>query len=334
MSRRLAGTTVATVATVACLFAACRKSAPPSLGEGLRRIEAPASIPALTSGAWELGDAEPNRRDPPIELVAAVRPPTSADGRVRILTFLALPRGGQLGVDALGALRVPPGTLALRIEALAESGDDEAPQPGWRILDARATLFDRSGERFHMLRPGPTAGVMSGLSWPRSNEGTAHARDAIATMVSTGAFARGSDVDSAEMISKLQRINDCASCHVPSRKESLSPAALVQKGTDASGSFQLAAVLSDDAPFEVYRARDANLGDPFVEARCDGVVIPSGVRACPDGQRARGHYRMSTALAAGDRHAGRVCTSRRALLARMDADAARAYTSIVAECAR
>ena len=114
MSVVRAGAAVSVAAAALIALATPWKSPPsaPALGAFVSRIDEPASIEAIGREA--------------IELVPAIRPPTSADGLVRSVAYLRLPPGatlrGQLR-DGVATLEVPPGTIASRVEAIAD-GDD------------------------------------------------------------------------------------------------------------------------------------------------------------------------------------------------------------------
>jgi hypothetical protein len=299
-----------------------------------RRASHVTGLGPLVTPVEEVADLQQLGRDA-IELVASIRPPTSVDGRVRIVTYLRLPRGASIAtrwVDGAPTVEVPPGTFAARVEALAERAEDEVPGVTWRVLDVRATSFEEGGgERFRMLRPDP-GGRLSGITWPASEEGRRQADAAIVRFFEQGAFT-AVGAGAAAAAAKLVKLNDCASCHGKRRGENRSPSALVQKRTDSSGLFHVLAALSDDGPFERYRPRDANAHDPFIRARCGGQIVPSSLSMCEDGLRPEGHLDLEAALAAGDVHARRVCESRLALAARMDETGRRAFHSAWAPCA-
>ncbi|HSO32608.1 MAG TPA: hypothetical protein VLT33_08830 [Labilithrix sp.] len=269
-----------------------------------------------------------------IELTPAIRPPTSEDGRVRIVVYLELPERAQLDIvqrDGAPSIDLPAGARASRVEALgAEDGDRAA----WRVLDVRETTFgDAREERFRLLRPG-RGGGLTGISWPRSDDGARQASRAITSLFEGDRLEGPSDLHARrDAAARLVRLNDCASCHVPWRAEDRRPGALVQRRTDGQGLYLLAAVMSDSGPFERYRPRNASTDDPFTHVRCDDVDVPRRTVVCADGQRPAGWLDLRAALAAGDPHARRVCASRRALVDRMTPAARSAFTAPLEACA-
>lgn len=323
MTRRSLAIATGVVAVVlGAALAASKGEGRRELGPLITQIEGPASIESLGRDA--------------IELVPAIHPPTSADGRVRIVAYLRLPQGTTLrirGGDGAPTLEVPAGTLASRIEALADRDGGEAPSSSWRVLDVRSISFGPNGEELRLLRP-RKGGGLTGLTWPRSEEGARQAVAAIANLFEERTFAASEDADErGAAAAHLVRINNCASCHIADRREDRSPAALVQKHTDASGLFQVLAVLAAEGPFEHYRPHNPNETAPFVKAWCGDVAVPVSTSVCPDGLRPLGRLDLPRALAAGDAHALRVCVSRRALAERMDAAGRTAFRAILAECA-
>ena len=255
-----------------------------------------------------------------IELVPAIRPPTTLEGRVRISTYVELPNDASIrtvGDDGAESLELPAGTLASRVESLADAPGDGPPNPSWQVLDVRSTRFDVEGRRFSVVRPGDHD--LAGISWPASAEGARQARAVLPEI-----FGRDAE--------RLTKLNDCASCHTAIRAENLAISSLVQKGTDASGNFGLLATLSDDGPFETYRPRNPNEDDPFVSARCGSLRVPWSIRNCEDGTRPKGHLDIAGALAAHDPHALRVCASRRAVAAHLDARGLHVFRAALDRC--
>lgn len=284
---------------------ACKDPQPrPELGSLVTAVETPADLATFGEGA--------------IELTPAIRPPTSDDGRLRIIGLLALPTGSQLDValrDGVPSITVPEGTRVSRVEAV---GDEDSPHASWRVLDVRETFFEAaSTQRFRLLRPARN-GALAGLAWPRSDDGARQAKAAIATLfdadVLDGPHAPEARRDAA---ARLVRLNDCASCHGAWRSEDRSIGTLVQHGTDGQGLYLLSAVFSDDGPFERYRPRNASRHDPFTHVRCDDGEVDRQTLVCPDGRRPSGRLDVRAGRAAGDPHVARVCASRRALAARM-----------------
>ena len=267
------------------------------LGPLVAAAEAPADLATFGAGA--------------IELTPAIRPPTSDDGRLRIIGLLALPAGSQLDVtlrDGVPSIIVPEGTRVSRVEAV---GDENAAHASWHVLDVRETFFEAaSTQRFRLLRPARN-GALAGLAWPRSDDGARQANAAIGTLfdadVLDGPRAPEARRDAA---ARLVRLNDCASCHGAWRPEDRSMGALVQRGTDGQGLYLLSAVFSDDGPFERYRPRNASRHDPFTEVRCGDREVDRQTLVCPDGRRPSGRLDVRAGRAAGDPHVARVCASR------------------------
>lgn len=279
------------------------------------------------------------------ELVPPLRAPTSADGRARIVVMARLPPGATLGVvpgpDGHPALRFPGGARVDRIEYFADADLDDPPGPTWRVGDVRSTTFDATGEDFRVLRPtadDPVA-ALRGVGWRRGDPvAQQKATEALGELVESGDVVGPADrAARRDAAAGLRSINGCAGCHTPHRP----PGALsdlVHRGTDASGLYQPMSVLSERAPVEAYRPRNTNLADPFVRFECAGGGLaardanaPGGVR-CAGGDVPSGVLDLAAALAAGDRHAKRVCASRSTLWAHMDAPARAAFGPALAIC--
>lgn len=300
---------------------ACEERPPRlALGPLVSAAEASADLEILAAGA--------------IELTPAIRAPTSDDGRLRILALLALPTGAQLEVtmrDGVPSIAVPEGTRAARVEAV---GDEGAPHATWRVLDVRETRFEPArAERFRLLRPARN-GALTGLSWPRTDDGARQAEAAIGALFEAdlldGPRAPQARRDAA---ARLVRLNDCASCHGAWRPEDRSAGSRVQRGTDAQGLYLLSAVFADEGPFERYRPRNASREDRFTQVRCAGVAVDRQTSLCPDGRRPGGWLDVRAGRAAGDPHVARVCASRQALAARMSAASRALLGSSLEECA-
>jgi hypothetical protein len=291
------------------------------LGTLVTASEEPSSIEALSHDA--------------IELVPSILPPTSSDGRMRIVVYLSLPAGAELRTRILPegpSVEVPLGTRALRVEALAPDADADAPSAQWRVLDVRSTSFAIEGERFHLLRPSGR-GTLIGMTWPRSESGARQAASAIGLLFESRVFAGPDDAAGRRSAAdRLVSMNDCASCHVPDRREDRGPEALVQKRTDHSGLFQVLAVLGDDGPVERYRPRNPNESQRFASARCDGREVTWATRRCADGSRPFAHLDVPAAMAAGDAHARRLCASRLAVGAHLDELGRRTFHDALLAC--
>jgi hypothetical protein len=106
----------------------------------------------------------------------------------------------------------------------------------------------------------------------------------------------------------------------------------VNRAADGSGLFQLSTILRDRLPFETYRPRDANLGDPYVARFCGATRVDSSVVRCADGSVMEGELDVRTAVQHRDTHALRVCQSRRALASHLDDAGREAFREPLAEC--
>ena len=264
-----------------------------------------------------------------------LRAPSSADGRIRIVSYLELPPGQVLDLagEGLADLVLPAGSSAARVEYLAPEGTpiDSPPTTTWRILDVRATHFEPSGEVYSVTRPAGTFGHLR-VEWPKAE----HARGTIALVdfVRAGALGGGSNAEHARLADKIGSINDCPSCHAARVTASPNHDALVKRGTDASGLYSVLAVLRDEGPFETYRPRDMNEGDDLVDARCatGARVAPRSV--CPDGRGPVGTLRVAEGIARSDPHAMAVCATRRALAARTTSRAHAVVAPALLACQR
>ena len=112
----------------------------------------------------------------------------------------------------------------------------------------------------------------------------------------------------------------------------MSDSGIVNRAADGSGFFQLSSVLRDRLPFETYRPRDANAGDPYIARFCGSARVSASVVRCPDGSVLEGELDIRTALLDRDPHAVRVCQSRRAVAAHLDDAGRDAFRESFAEC--
>lgn len=266
-----------------------------------------------------------------VRMVAPIRSPTSRDGRTRIQVLVRLPQGGVVSAssrDGRPFVVLPSFARAVRVEYLAAAGRDvDAPLgPGDRVLDVRGTTLAGAAQRFHVLRPAGSS--LLGMEWPNDDAVQARVDDGLMGWAEAGVFGTRGDRRLGE---HLRRLDGCASCHVPER--SSVPTALVKRPTDTHGFFQIASVFWDDGPFETYRPRDANAGDPFVERRCGEAQVEASVTSCADGTPPTGRLRLAEALAAHDPHAAGVCASRQALARAFDASARHLLEGGLAACA-
>ena len=266
----------------------------PPLPPGATYLEADAS--ALTWRNWTL-------------LTPTIRPPTSVNGRRRILVYVRVPDRSRIELSPGGYLALPAGTNAVRVELEADTDEPDAPvNERWEVLDVRGTRMFHDGVEYTMLRPLASGPALLGFAWDPSR---ADPRDAAAALVRSGLLRGGSDEAAAL---HLRGINDCAGCHQKRRPEATTGP--VHRGTDDQGIFGLRSVFEDEGPTETYRPRDTNAGDPFI------ARLPGG----------RARLDMKAALAARDPHALRVCASRAALLPYFDEEARLAFRASLRTC--
>ena len=262
-----------------------------------------------------------------VEMVSPIRLPTSVDSRENIQVWLALPATPLAVVEAGGSatLRYPPGTAADRVELV-----------GGKVADVRGTTFGADGdERFHVYRA-TRAGALVGYQWRRANE-----RESREAQASLDELLR-SEGESESMRAEFRHFNECANCHQAGQPPHTNPgAASPHRGTDASGLFAVATVLTDRAPVETHRPRDANADDPFVSVWCGAVRAtlqsePNGARrfVCSDGAVAEARLDLRGALAVGDAHAEAVCRSRAYLFEHLDATGRATFASSFQPCER
>ena len=285
----------------------------PALPDGVREVDLAANEGADPFGYWARSGFV--RMDPAVQLTQP------AKGQVQI--WLRLPPEGEgdalqriAAPDGRQVLAYPPGTVADRVETFWEGGRE-------RVGDVRGTRIDATGQRLHHVyrvlpdRDAPLAGV----EWPaeRPELHTAAVAALMDRLTEAGIGARSRD----NIASKL----GCDGCHQPMRPENRTQNehGLVARGTDAAGFFTPSTVLDASTVLEPYGARDPNLGNPYLDIACpDGDPIvpdpaPNAHPRCPDGAVPRGTFDLATALAAGDAHAERVCSSWRTLVARLGA---------------
>jgi hypothetical protein len=250
-----------------------------------------------------------------VEMVTPLAPPTSADGRDRIAVWLALPAGESI---AGPELRYPAGTVADRVESF-----------GGQVVDVRGTRFLAGGvELFHVLRRNGDA--LTGYEWRRGDaERERRAAERSAALVAAPARER------------FRQLNDCAGCHrhdrpPASRVDTAGP----RRATDASGLYQVLAVLSDAAPIDHHRPREVNVDSPYLRVECPDGSAPElhddggGARhyACPDGGVPIGHVDIERARGDSDPRALAVCRSRRYLSDHMTREARAAFGPAFAAC--
>lgn len=264
------------------------------------------------------------------EMVPALRPPTSLDGRDRITTWLRVPDGEAIGVrrldDGRAVVRYPRGTIADRVE-LRESVLSPDDQHAWDVLDVRGTRLDGDGaEQFHCLQPAGRGGELAGFAWPRND---ADAERAAADGLVALARRRLADADDPApqpaqtlRLARLRQLTRCEPCHDHGRRERTRIAdGGPRRATDDAGFYSILGVLSDSGPLENHRPRELNTDDPFVSvSRPGGGAVP------------RAELDLPRALASGRSHERAVCRSRRYLFDHMDGEARRAFAQAFAEC--
>jgi hypothetical protein len=327
---RRARTIVAVALVVAsAAFAIARRSAP-----------AESALPRLPDGVrYETSSrrADDWRREGYVEMVSPIRPPTSDDGRVKIAVFVRWPTQALIRAvqrDGEWTLVVPDGTEADRVELLADDPGDAEATDSWRVLDVRGITFEAAGQRLRVLRPRDVGGRdLLGITWSRERQGAATAL--------LGALVLGRNVAAPAEASARERaaahvrsLNDCPSCHTPyaGGRHRRGDPGVVNRAADGSGLIQLSSVLRDRLPFETYRPRDANAGDPYIARFCGSVRVDSSVLRCLDGSVLEGELDIRTALVHRDPHALRVCESRRQLGAHLDDAGRNAFRASLAEC--
>jgi hypothetical protein len=318
-------------------------------GDRAETTESPAIRPPVRSVSLE-HPADQWRDSGFVEMVGPVRPPTSEDAELRIVVYLQLPAGAAIatravdgGDDAL--LLYPPGTVADRVEYVGRGPIDDAPRADWLVADVRGTSLGASREEFHVYRPTSTRpdARLVGVAWPRDDdEAQIEATRALGELLERGVALAPSSAAAREAAARhLRAINGCAGCHTRGRapRARAEEPGLVNRGTDASGFFQISTVLYDHAPLETYRARNANAGDPFVHFVCGptrtGAIVagdPLGRVRCPSGEIPVGVLDVRAALTAGDVHARRLCESRRWLFGHLDDPGRAQFGEAAAEC--
>jgi hypothetical protein len=280
-----------------------------------------------------------------VEMVSPVRPPSSNDGTIRIVSYVYLPVGAQLQlrvVDGEAGLLVPPGTRAERVEYLGAGERDAAPVDSWRVLDVRATAFAATEERFSVLRPrgnqgkpaSDMAGGLLGISWTRGKSDKL-ATQFLGVLMRQGAF--GGLANSAALIdaaAHLEGINACAGCHIANQRgrTRVTDAGIVNRSADASGLFQFTSIMQTRLPFETYRPRNMNQGDVLIARYCGAQLMAPDALSCPAGQVLEGELDVRAGVRANDTHTLRVCASRRAIAAHMDATTLSYFREPLAAC--
>ena len=287
-----------------------------------------ATLPPLPAGAHYQAHrltADHWPRDGYIEMVGPLRPPSSEDGRTKIVVYVRIPPSERIRAVQQGgetwSIELPSGARADRVEYYGEGPRDAAPSSSWRVLDVRGISFEGSTQRYRVLRPTDTSGnALLGIEWPRGEHQQEVTR-ALGRLVLGNQLAAPAATELRERAAdQLRRLNDCASCHTPyhaGRVTVLSPG-IVNRQTDASGLFQVTSIFASRLPFETYRPRDMNRGDPLIKRFCGKQAVEGSATRCADGTILEGALDVAAGLRMGDLHTLRLCESRRALAAHLD----------------
>jgi hypothetical protein len=253
-----------------------------------------------------------------LPLVPCLRAPTTDDGLRRIIVFIKLPADAQLELSGPRELRLPIGTRAARVEYQADTPDlDAAPNAAFHVLDVRASTLTQEGAQYTIMRPMLGVPKLFGFEWDPKRADT---RAAAGALMRSGLLEGPSD-DAAAV--RFQSIHDCAGCHAPNR--AVSAIGRVHRATDAQGFFGLRSVFDDESPFETYRPRNANTGDPYISVQ----AAPEG---SPAGAASFGRLRVREGRAAGDRHVAQVCETRAALSRVFSHEAQKAFAKELGDC--
>jgi hypothetical protein len=300
-----------------------------------------AALPALPKGARYLSHtrgADSWLREGYVEMVNPIRPPSSEDGRTRISVYVRIPGEARIRVvkqGETGSLALPEGARAERVEFYGDGDRDAAPSASWRVLDVRGISFERQGQRLRVLRPTASGGnALLGIEWNRGEQHDA-ATTALGDLVLRGLVAAPAlPAQRKRAAAHLRGLNGCPTCHVPQQpgRRSQRDPGIVNRGTDASGLFQVTSIMHDRLPFETYRPRDTNVGDPLITRFCGEARVDAATTRCPDGSILEGELNVRDGMQRGDLHTRRVCESRRALAQHLDVDARAGFHDSLAEC--
>lgn len=272
-----------------------------------------------------------------VEMVPPLRLPLRSR-RHRTEVWLKIPDGERITTRTVGGrtlLELPPGSGAARVEMTA--GRDLAEREEYRVADVRGTRFERAGEAFFVLRPVDTGldAPLEGWQWHRDSE----QEQSLATerMAELAARSLTPEARSRETAA-ISKSNNCAGCHQHAREANsrFREHGIANRGTDASGCYQVQGVLLSHLPLESYFPIETNLEDPFVRFDCgsdEALASRGGGKVtCRDGSVPWGQLDVRSALQAGDTHARGVCESRRYLFQRLDAEGREAFRAGFEEC--
>ncbi len=319
---------LATVASCAPGDTPARSSAPTPIDADLR----PMSI---------RDPADHWKREGFVELVPAVRLPTTDGGEDRIRVLARLPDDAKLRVEWLAdqgrpTVHLPAGAVVDRVE----SWRYDEPSRGARetVVDVRGLRMTEGGPRYHVLRPASDApdAPLLGWSWPAA-DAPAH-KEATARLES---FLRGRPTPvshtplDADEIAKVIADNDCGSCHITDAPQDPARTDMPRRATDSDGSFALLMVLEREMPISSARPVDLNQGDRYVRLRCRGGARPvedGPMPRCPGDESPVAVRDVAAGLSAGDAYTERLCASREYLWDHMDARGREAFSAAFAEC--
>jgi len=285
--------------------------------------------------------AEHWEREGWVELVPAVRLPTTPDGDDRIRVLAKLPEHGRIRVQWVAeqerhSLRLPAGAAIDRVESW--SYREPSGKERETVVDVRGLRMTTAGPRYHVLRPasGAPQAPLLGWSWPAGDD-VVH-DEATARLEQ---FLRGRPAPvnrpalAEDQIAAVVADNDCGSCHVADRPADPNRSRIPRRPTDSDGNFAMLMVLERETPVSTSRPVDLNHRDPFVSLHCDeGVrlVSVSPMPRCRDGATPIAVRDVAAGLAAGDEYTLRLCKSRRYLWDHMDGPAREAFAAAFREC--
>ena len=310
------------LAALALGLAACKPSPP----DGLRdvRIDDPNGYHAREGFV---------RLDPPMHL------PTSAPAIDQVEIWIKLPADGEITMQGPRTdppqLAFPPGTIADRVEFV----DTGATR---RIVDIRGTTLREDGTQdFHAYRPAGTtpSAPLIGVEWSRDDaalQGPA-TDHFLARLAAAPPLAELAEDRRARVLQDIRGKNRCRECHAPARadNETLDQHGLVNRGTDASGLFTPATMLSDTGLLEVYGVDDRSTSDPAISLSCGSrAATPEEIaaRRCEQGIPMRGALDWNVLWNDDAGRAERICEGRRLLWSRLSATARDHFAAALEPC--
>lgn len=326
------------------LVVACSPSEPPT------RVSAPTPIENDLRPVTIRQPEDHWEGDGFVELVPAVRLPTTDGREHRIRVFLRLPEGRRIRVDWVAeqgrdsgprgredkSVRLPVGASIDRVESWRyHEPSGEARET---VVDVRGLRMTSDGPRYHVLRPASDApnAPLLGWSWPAGDE-AAHAE-------ATGRlehFLRGrpAPVMKRELhddeIAGVVANNACGSCHMKDLPADVDRTTAPPRASDGDGGFALLMVLSREMPISGARPLDLDHRDPFVQLTCRGgarLASLAPMPQCKGGESPVAARDVAAGLAVGDPYTQRVCESRRFLWDHMDTPAREAFADSFRDC--